>query len=457
MDGSEMGTVKREESSSTGSLPVAALVTAGLLLVLNLAVVHIGHGWDLSKGRVHTLDAAARAVLGEVRKPIKVTVFNDRTDAATVAILERFRRANGRISFELVDPEQDPARAESCGATKKGMAAVECRGVRRLVPFVSEQTLTGAIAQVAKMRAKGVLFTAGHGERSIKSGEDSGIRTAARILEAAGYGVAQDRVTAETLAKAAAVVIAGPKQDFAPEESERLLRFVRAGGGLLVLLEPPPATGLQSVLAPYGIRARDDLVIERSRDHRYGELGPTVSYVRSYCSDHPIGARMQQTALLPLVRSLELGDAARKADCVVALCSSSADSSGGLPNSWGETDLNQNPARWDSGRDLPGPLALIAATRPDCPSAGKGKVVIAGTTSFALNRYIRMLGNAEVFEASVSWLAGDLEYPVLPPSEQQEKMVLSDRVLDMILVVSVFLLPGLAALAGLLVFAKRVA
>ena len=64
------------------------------------------------------------------------------------------------------------------------------------------------------------------------------------------------------------VVLAGPRAELLPEERDRLARYVAAGGGLMVMLDPllkgPAQPLLTQFLADWGIRAGNDVVLDAS-------------------------------------------------------------------------------------------------------------------------------------------------------------------------------------------------
>ncbi len=135
--------------------------------------------------------------------------------------------------------------------------------------FRGEGVLTNAVNEVVFVRRK-VLFLEGHGERSIAN----------RASPAKSLGVLADALRSDNFAVAALnlskepgvpvdadlVVVAGPEIALPPAEAEALRTYLQAGGSMLLLLEPEPragarATGLEDLLASFGVEARRDVVI----------------------------------------------------------------------------------------------------------------------------------------------------------------------------------------------------
>src|SRR5204863_311536 len=59
------------------------------------------------------------------------------------------------------------------------------------------------------------------------------------------------------------VLVTGPKHDFLLPELDELARYLKGGGGVLLLLDPAPLPNLARFLASMGIRLGDDFVGDR--------------------------------------------------------------------------------------------------------------------------------------------------------------------------------------------------
>ncbi|HLK36175.1 MAG TPA: Gldg family protein, partial [Polyangiaceae bacterium] len=114
----------------------------------------------------------------------------------------------------------------------------------------------------------------GHGELTLDPGRDDRewLGALRDLLEKANYELASVDPSGpdarEPFEGCAAVVIAGPRTPFGPEESNRLRAWMLQGGSLLAALGPMEAggesgmagPGLDDVLAPFGIGLDEDLV-----------------------------------------------------------------------------------------------------------------------------------------------------------------------------------------------------
>jgi ABC-type uncharacterized transport system involved in gliding motility auxiliary subunit len=129
------------------------------------------------------------------------------------------------------------------------------------------------------------------------------------------------------------------------------------------------------------------------------------------------------------------------------------------PQSWAETDLGgliegTQEATLDEGQDLQGPVSLAVAAE----NFGEGsRVVILGDSDFASDANFYVWANGDLIINSIDWAAGQEDLISLTPKETTQRMMLPPNpvTLNLILLGSVFILPGLALLTGILVWIKR--
>ncbi len=124
------------------------------------------------------------------------------------------------------------------------------------------------------------------------------------------------------------------------------------------------------------------------------------------------------------------------------------------PNSWAtpdpKTDEEFNPAR-----DKKGPITLgIAATK----SIGdkQARLVVIGSSAFAANRFARFQRNGDLFMNSVNWLAEEESLiAIRPKSPTQRSVEMNASQQNLLLVLTMVLMPAAAIGSGLYVWWKR--
>jgi len=281
---------------------VAAMVLAAVVNVL--AARHFSR-WDWTKDRRWSLGQATLATLRTLEQPVDVWVIAGPAEPARESlrqILGEYQAASSRLVVHWIDPDRDTVQlldlerrfGVEAGRAEDGRVATDAvvvvaSGDRHwfLTPKdMFEQTddihvkpreerqLTQAIRAVLESDKAKLCFTVGHGELTLEPGKDDRewLGALRDMLEKDNYDLASVDTTApdahDPFTGCGAVVIAGPRTPFAPDEANRLRSWLLQGGSLLAVigpLEAPTATGmapagLDAVLEPFGIALDDDLV-----------------------------------------------------------------------------------------------------------------------------------------------------------------------------------------------------
>jgi len=182
--------------------------------------------------------------------------------------------------------------------------------------------------------------------------------------------------------------------------------------------------------------------------------GPTIPLVLSYES-HKITDRFKEMTFFPFARSVQPEKSLPNGITVDTLFKSN-------PNSWGETNLNSKQASYDAGVDFKGPLPLaVAATKEITPASDKNpavrsRLVLTGTSNFPINAYFPQQGNGNLFLNMVSWLAQDEDLiSIRPKPPEDRRILLSQSQMEILRLFTIFVLPGIALIAGVLVVLNR--
>src|SRR5262249_54950930 len=129
-------------------------------------------------------------------------------------------------------------------------------------------------------------------------------------LEGDNYEVAKVVLAQEkdVPADAAVVVIAGPKTDLLQTESDMLERFLKKGGHLLVMTDPPgesdpPTPVTEALLRDWDFQVGKDVVVDASGMGQLIGTDASVPVVATYPS-HPITDRFNVITAFPLARSV---------------------------------------------------------------------------------------------------------------------------------------------------------
>ncbi len=413
----------RQRRHGANSLVSVALLVGIIGLVNYLAVRH-DRRWDMTVEGLNTLAeqsmAAADAIAGDVR--IRA-FYPGGQNGGVRRLLELYEERNSRIRHEFIDPDLEPQLAEQFEVTEYGLTANPLTGqgiafgtlilergerserIETGAP-ASEEDITNALIRLARDRFETVYFIEGHGEKTVQGQEPEGLDTARARLEREGYTVGSiNLIVDQTIPDDASVLVwPGPRTEPFEEEVAMVDAYLNAGGSVLVMLDPPPAASLESLLSRWSIEPGNDFVVDINSLGRLLGVGPEVPLVTEYAF-HAITSRMHGTmTFFPLARSITAVGAPDGDVTTLEFLRSSA-------RSWGETDLESTEAGMDPEVDRAGPVGIgVVATAgfADGPDGGEtARLVVLGDSDFAGNGFFPQQGNGDLFLNIVRWLAED--------------------------------------------------
>lgn len=391
---------------------LAVFSTAGFALFLwSINVLLAGTGWrlDLTPDRQHTLSPHGRRVLSGLHADVQVTAFlrsGDLRNAEIEDLLDQIQRASPRIHVRLLDLNRAPAIAHEYGVSSYASIAVDSGGRRRVFANPTESLFVAALLQVTRPRRLVVYTLEGHGEADLQAPGRDGFSGARHALEEELFEVrflplAQaGRVPAD----ADVVLLAGPSHDLLPVELAALSDYLRAGGRLLVLAEPPVPDALRVWLAQFGIEVGRGIVVDPDNCLVAGD--PLTFSVKQRALDHPLTAGLDAWPVVSGAAVVRLNLPEDGPWRGIELLHSGA-------GSW-ET-RNADEARVGGARPPDAgerrgalPLAVSVVRRTgENPAQTPGRLVVIGDRDFARNFFLDTLGCKDLLVNAVNWLAGE--------------------------------------------------
>jgi ABC-type uncharacterized transport system involved in gliding motility auxiliary subunit len=438
------------------------VVVAIVGLVNTLAARH-NVRWDLSGSGKFSLAPQTIKILKGLDRDVTMTLFvqdSDPSKEMLQGLAESYQHDTFRIKIVSIDPDKHPAVAKQYGITQYNTVVVESGGQSTRMRFSNQQELdnreqqfTNALIRVTRTEKKRIAFLEGHGEHRTDDVGQNGFSLVKEALEHEGYNVsslvlAQQGQVPE---KMAAIVIDGPTKTIAPQEVEILRNYLNAGGRLLVMVDPLVTSGLDALLADWGVTLDNDLVIETSSP-LFG-AGLEVVVASHYSTSHPITKEFTLATAFPAARSLRF-DESKKGPLQSDPLITTSD------KSWGETDLKNPQVSLDRLRDIAGPLQIAMAVRPGtpreddhAPTTGPNRaarLVVFGDADFATNNFFRLLGNGDLFLNTLNWLGEQEDVISIRPKEARlSPLILNNSQEETLFLVSLVLFPGVVLLVGL--------
>jgi ABC-type uncharacterized transport system involved in gliding motility auxiliary subunit len=439
---------------------LVSLAVLGIIGVVNYLIYQNPKSWDLTEDQQYSLAPETVKILDELDQPVQLKGFY--TPSLSGArdnirpLLEQYQvNSGGKLTFEFIDPDKNPAAVRQYGVTKDASIVVVMGDQTTVVQPVSEQDLTSALIRLANPGNRVVYFLTGHGEHDTASSTDTGYSQVAASLKAKNYTVTALNLlqSGKVPEDAQAVVIAGPQLALSSDEVKMLQDYQAGGGSLVVLYEPSVSTKISATDDPlqsyleqtWGISFQDDLIVD------FSSTLPLAGLASSY-ANHPITQRLQgQTTFYPTARSLAITTASAASRSVTALVNTSQ-------GAWGETNIqmvvDSNQAQFDEGSDFPGPLAVGAVGQD---SSSGSRLVVFGDSDFADNSYYFNYANGDLLINSIDWAAKQDALIDLTPKQSTSRFVAppSIRMLGLVFLVTIILLPGGALGTGVIVWWQR--
>jgi ABC-type uncharacterized transport system involved in gliding motility auxiliary subunit len=372
---------------------------------------------------------------------LKVFVFAQQTQMPRFEDrMAEYEYLSKQISVEYVDPDKKPALARQYQIQQYGTVVFEYQGRTERVTADDEQSLTNGIIKVVTGQERKVYFVQGHGEKDTTSSERDGYNAIATALTRDNYKVEKLLLAQqhEVPADASVVVIAGPKTDYLPTETDALRAYLQKGGKCLFMIDPPdkadspPFTNLGALIKDWGMEVGTNVVVDASGIGQIFGTDASVPVAATY-PQHPITDRFNLLTAFPLARSVTPipgGTNGHVAQPVVETG----------PKSWAEADLKQvlagGEVSLDEARgDKPGPITIAAAVsaaaaaspdqtppKPDAPK-NETRVVVVGDSDFVANFIAGFQGNRDLFMNMVNWLAQQENLIAIRPREPEDRRV----------------------------------
>jgi ABC-type uncharacterized transport system involved in gliding motility auxiliary subunit len=396
-------------------------------------------------------------ILKDLNRDLTIYVFDrERGFRARRDLLDNYSVVSKRVKVQYVDPDRQPALAKEFGVRSYGAIIAATADKHFEAQGDTEEGVTNAIVRLLKGQ-KTIYFIQGHGERDIDSSDRSGYDHIKKALENENY-VTKTQVLLQKLeipVDCSLLVVAGPKNDYLPQEIEAIKKYVTGGGHALFMLDPAAEIpNLTKLLADWNITVRNDLVIDENPVAQIFGTRPEMPLVIKYGSNPIVQPLARVATLFPLTRSFAIGKEYKAGITTDSLCETT-------PDSYGYVDFNPKrpEVAFRAGKDIKGPLSVaVSATMTEGSGESKkeGRFVATGTSLMAANAYLGFQGNRDLVMNMVNWLSADEDLiSIRPKPPESQQLNLTARQMQKLLFGGVLGLPLLIIIAGTSVWWRR--
>ena len=428
-----------------------------IALVMLLAYAALQHRkeWDVTRSARNTLSQSTLDVLRQLDGPLNVTAYAVRQNPIGGDVhklieeqMRPYRRAKPDLALTLVDPREDPKRAEAAGIRSANEMVVEYRKrVERIaLGEFGEQTFANALMRLVRGTSSLVLWLEGHGERRLDGIANHDLGEFGRQVQQRGLKINSVNLALaqEVPANASMLVIASPQTDLQPAEVEKIQNYVRSGGNLLWLIDPEPLRGLQPLAEMLGLVLTPGTVVDPSTRVR-ASTPPVFALATSY-GQHPITAAFRQNSLFPYARQIgvtELEDWRVSPLIEVA------------PRGWVEMGKIDDKPVFDASHDLPGPVNIAAAFERSVNDKQQ-RIVVIGNAAFLSNAFLGSAGNLQLGLAALNWLSAEDTLVAIDPRPAADSRIELDETMRYLIVFGfMIVLPLAFVLIGVVTWWRR--
>jgi ABC-type uncharacterized transport system involved in gliding motility auxiliary subunit len=438
------------------------LAQGGLYAVLLLALVMLlawvareyRTEWDITANARNTLSQSSQDALKQFSGPISVTAYAVAKDGGGNDLhkliqekLRPWQRVKADLSLVLVDPRDDPKRANAAGLRSPNELVIEYQQRSEHLPLgeFNEQNFVNALIRLSRTTSTIVYWLDGHGERKLDGAANHDLGEFGRQLQLKGYKFAALNLSIAQAVptNAALLIISSPQTDLQEAEAAKVRRHVEAGGNLLWLIDPAPLYGLEPVAELLGLVLTPGTVVDPSVPARSGP--PTLAIGANYAR-HPVTSSFRLNTLFPGSRQINVAE--REGWRTTPLVEVAQ-------RGWVETGTLDDKPVFDKARDFPGPVNIATAFERTANDRQQ-RVIVVGNGSFLSNTFLGNGGNLQLGASMLNWLSGDDKMIAIPPRPAADvQMNIDQTMLYLIAFTFLLVLPLAFAIAGIVVWWRR--
>jgi ABC-type uncharacterized transport system involved in gliding motility auxiliary subunit len=436
------------------------VVVLAILVVVNFLANRYNKSFDTTSNKRYSLSEQTQKIVKGLKQNATITYFNQSTRFAQGKdLLDEYANLSPKVHIAYVDPDKSPELARAAGIRNFGTAVVQVGDKKEIAKDMTEEGITGAFIRDLKGTTRTVCFVTGSGEHQIDNTERDGLSHFKDLLAKDEYQAKPIDLlqSGQVPPDCTTAIIAGPTHDYQQPEVDAIKSYVEAGGRAFFMLDPPiqfgssaiaANDGLTGLLATWGVTLDKNMILDLNPVGQLAGLGPQVVLVTTY-SSQPIVSDMRGSAVgIPLSRSLEIKDTDKTS--VQKLF----DSSG---SSLATANLSSPQVSVADPQNRKGPFTIAAAgTYNTGKPNSQGRFVVAGSSSWAANRFLGFNGNSDLALNAMNWLSSDEDMISIRPKPPEDRRITMTRAqLNLVRVTSQFFLPLIVVVAGTMVWWKR--
>jgi ABC-type uncharacterized transport system involved in gliding motility auxiliary subunit len=401
---------------------VTILLVLGIVGVLNFLGSRYSYKLDLTKNKTHSLSEQTIKIVKDLKTPIKANFFSKPQDREKYRLLlDNYKGLNPKFDLEMIDPNKEPERAKAANVIKYNTLQL-INGTRTAnVDEPTEEKITNALIKVLKERSQTFCAITGHGEHSLSSNDQDGMSAIKTALTSQSYIVKEVALLQENKIPddCDAIAILGPSKTYFKNEIDLISAYLGNGGRAVITFDanvkgPEMNEDLIKMLENWNLKVDNALILSK---RSLTNLGPSAIVIQPASTSNPITKDFKMASLFLSARPIDTipgGYAGIHTEIIAK----------SLPDTFAFTNLaalaKGGELKIDPASQKAGPfgVAAIADGKLKITKATKNtRIVLFGTTLFAVNTLAGQGGNLDFFLNSAAWAMEDESFISIRPKE----------------------------------------
>lgn len=458
------------------SVAATAMILA-IAVMVNIFVSALPSGWtqfDTTSQDLFTLSQQTTSLAGSLQEDVAIywIVRSGREETYLESLLDRYKSLSSRIRVVKKDPDVYPTFPDAyTDSYLENSLVVVCGDRYRYVDyydifvmdyssyyyygqsswtFDGESQITSAIDYVTRQDLPKLYLLSGHGEASLSSAFTAAI--SAENIETQELSLlTRERVPED----GDALLINSPQSDISQQELEALREYLGNGGKLMLITDPPEndrLTNLESLMADYGVEAREGLVVEGSQSYyAWGTPYFLLPQLNSHTITQPLLSEGYRV-LLPIAQGLTVREELPENVTVTELLTTS-DSAYAKVAGYQLTTYDKEEG------DLEGPFALGVAISREIDDGITAEVIWISSGALVDEQTSAQVsgGNQDLFLNGLNYLCGgaDSSITIHAKSLDQQTLTLDSGTASVLTVLVIGIVPMAYLAVGIWIWARR--
>lgn len=388
---------------------VVTILLAATVVMAYLVLRPMNLSYDITREKVHSLPEETIRVLKQLEaKPIEVIAFYPKDDPAREGLtlfLKQVQAEHPRFEFNIYDPVRRPKLAEKYKVDQNYTTLIRSGDHEERTYFFTEEVFTNSLFRIAHPRKLDLCFTAGHQEVALESSERNGGSALSKNLQNGEVSVYPIVVARDGVPDSCSVtIVAGPHQEFQPDEFEKLRQAFDKGKSLVFLIDPMDLGAgrkFMDFFASFGVKIGENVLVDKTSRIVGGDF--LMPVVMNY-TKHEAVKRLQEPTFFPVVRTVQ-PSVDIPSNLEVSPLALTGD------GSWAETDLallEEGKSSFDVKQDVAGPLPIAVAV--ETKNKDGGRMIIVGDSDFMTNGYLPLAQNLDFSMEILKWAGRDSRF-----------------------------------------------